>query len=102
MTWNGVFAATNYEVWRSASNNIASASILGTTASTTYDDLTNATIPRTVLYYWVKAANAVSTSEFSTGDSGFAGHPAVNNDYDGDGKSDLAVYREVTAIGPST
>ncbi|MBU4199589.1 MAG: immunoglobulin domain-containing protein [Verrucomicrobia bacterium] len=76
VTWDAASGATSYEVWRSAGTNIASVSNLGTTATTTYDDLTAATTPGTILYYWVKAVNAADASGFSAGDSGYV-KPAI-------------------------
>jgi hypothetical protein len=76
VTWNAVGEATGYQVWRSASNNIAIASNLATTATTTYDDLNAATMPGTVFYYWVRAVNAAGAGGFSTNDPGYV-RPAI-------------------------
>jgi len=76
VTWNAASDATGYQVWRSISNNITISSNLVTTANTTYDDLTAATTPGTILYYWVKAVNATGASGFSTNDSGYV-QPAI-------------------------
>jgi hypothetical protein len=49
---------------------------LVTTATTTYDDLSAATMPGTILYYWVRAVNAAGASGFSTNDTGYV-KPAI-------------------------
>ena len=69
VTWDSVTDATGYGIWRNATNDSSSASELGTTSSTNYDD-TSAS-PGTSYYYWVKATNASVTSEFSSSDSGW-------------------------------
>ncbi|MFH1476884.1 MAG: immunoglobulin domain-containing protein, partial [Verrucomicrobiota bacterium] len=76
ITWSAASGATGYEVWRSISNDTANASNLVTTTAITYDDLTAATTPGTILYYWVKAVNAAGASDFSAGDSGYV-QPAI-------------------------
>jgi hypothetical protein len=76
VTWDAASRATSYEVWRSSSNNMASGSKLATTATTTYDDLTVATTPGTVMYYWVKAVNTMGASGSRSPDSGYV-QPAV-------------------------
>jgi len=90
VTWSAASGATGYQVWRSASNDTAIASNLVTTAATTYDDLTAATMPGKILYYWVKATDGVNVSTFSISDAGHC--IGTINDYDNDGKSDLALF----------
>lgn len=99
VTWNAASAATGYQVWRSASNNISIASTLVTTASTTYDDLNAATMPGTILYYWVKAVNAADAGGFSANDSGYV-RPAIGPTIKAKGTvGDVAVnYPDAMAI----
>lgn len=82
VTWNVVSEASFYEVWRSASNNTAGASNLGTTATTAYDDMTVATTPGTILYYWVKTKNNTIVSDFSYPDSGYCRPPKPSGSVD--------------------
>jgi hypothetical protein len=69
VTWSSVPGATSYEVWRSTSNNIGSASKLGDYTSPFND---SSVTPGTIYYYWVNAGNNYGTSEFSSSDSGYA------------------------------
>jgi len=71
VTWNAAVGATAYEVWRSTTSNSNNAVKLSTTdvVGTTFDD-TTAVAGRTY-WYFIKAKNAVSTSGFSSGNSGF-------------------------------
>ncbi len=69
VTWNASADATGYEVWRNTSNNSGSASLLDSSAGTSYDDLT--AVVGTTYYYWVKASNTNGTSGFSAPDTGF-------------------------------
>lgn len=70
IVWNTVTGATYYEVWRAPSNDTASAVLLGTATTPTYDDTTGTA--DTTYWYFVKARNATDTSNFSVGDSGFS------------------------------
>ena len=67
-------------------------------SETSHDDTTVS--QGTVYYYWVKAKNSTSTSGFSDPDTGYAVAEGtvcqVINDFDGDGKTDIAVYHETT------
>lgn len=63
LTWTDIPAATSYQVWRSTTNDSATATLRTTTASATYDDLT--ALVGTVYYYWVKAVYPCGTSGFS-------------------------------------
>lgn len=85
VTWTVVSGASFYEVWRSANNNTANASNLGTTVTTTYDDLAAATTPGTIMYYWVKAKTATALSQFSLSDSGYCRSPTPS------GSADLSI-----------
>ena len=69
VTWDSVFGATGYEVWRGTDNDSSSASKLGDYASP-FDDYS--AIPGTTYYYWVKATSECWTSDFSSSDSGYA------------------------------
>lgn len=68
VSWNPVSGATSYQVWRSTTNNSATASMEGLTGSSPYADFT--ATPATPYYYWVKAANACGPSGFSASDAG--------------------------------
>ena len=70
VTWLAVGTATSYSIYRSTSSDVSTATLLGTSVTTTYDDSTT-TIGQTY-FYWVKAANATATSDFSAPDSGYA------------------------------
>ena len=67
VTWDSVSGATGYEVWRSDSNNSSSASKLGDSNTSPFDD--SSATPGTTYYYWVKARNDCGTSDFSSSDS---------------------------------
>ncbi|MGI6088202.1 MAG: immunoglobulin domain-containing protein [Kiritimatiellia bacterium] len=71
LTWSAESNATGYTVWRNTSNNTNSASKLGSTATTNYNDM--ACEPEVLYYYWVTASNSLSTSKFSASDSGWRG-----------------------------
>ncbi len=68
VSWNNSSGATAYLVFRNISNDSAGAVQVGTTWSTTYDDLRADIGP--IYYYWVKAVNAAGASAFSAPASG--------------------------------
>ncbi|MFC1461917.1 SUMF1/EgtB/PvdO family nonheme iron enzyme, partial [Verrucomicrobiota bacterium] len=74
VTWSGVSGATGYEVWRNLSNDTGSASSIGTSATTNYDDTSVG--HNTNYYYWVKSTNSVLISAFSENDTGYCKVPA--------------------------
>ena len=59
--------ATTYNVFRSTTNDSATAASVATTAGTTQPDA-KAASPGTTYYYWVKACNATGCSAFSAND----------------------------------
>ena len=63
VSWNSVAGASEYELWRSDTNNINSAARLGFPSSPKYTD--TEIVNGIVYYYWVKARNPVCVSEFS-------------------------------------
>jgi hypothetical protein len=69
ITWNAVAGATNYKVYRSTINNVSTATLLTTTASTAFND--SLATQGHVYYYWVKAVSTLNDSSFSSGNSGF-------------------------------
>jgi hypothetical protein len=70
VTWTGSVGATAYEVYRSTTNNSATATKINASdiTGTSYDDPTAVT--GTPYYYWVKARNAGGVSNFSASDVG--------------------------------
>ena len=72
VSWSVVSGANTYYVYRNTSNNSGSASLLGTTSSTSYTDSSIAL--GTTYYYWVKAY-ANSSSSYSDMSSADAGYP---------------------------
>ncbi|MFA7159060.1 MAG: hypothetical protein WC299_07115, partial [Kiritimatiellia bacterium] len=101
VTWNAVEGADGYEIWNSDVNNIGTASMIGNSAATEYDDTTAGARAGLMKYYWLRAWNTSVTGAFSGVDSGYAlpevgaeiisGQPA-SADYDGDRLADPAVY----------
>ncbi|MFC1461528.1 C1 family peptidase [Verrucomicrobiota bacterium] len=91
VTWSAVSGATSYEIWRNTSDSSGSAASLATAAATSYDDTSAAALQS--FFYWVKAKDSFETSDFSGSDLGYVGTSVtVINDFDGDGRSDIAVY----------
>jgi|GEM_PF-6804254 len=68
VAWNASTDATGYDVYRSTLNDYTTASLLGSSATTSYDDTT--AIAGTPYYYWVKAKNAAGASGHSSSDVG--------------------------------
>jgi GH25 family lysozyme M1 (1,4-beta-N-acetylmuramidase) len=71
LAWSVASGATSYQLYRSTTNDPATADALATTTNTGYDDLTAA--PGTTYFYWVAGRNTANiTGAKSAGDSGFA------------------------------
>ena len=71
ITWTAPAGATGYEVYRSTTNNSATAVKITATDVTgsLFDDLT--AVSGTTYYYWIKAKNTGGASGFSAVASGF-------------------------------
>jgi fibronectin type 3 domain-containing protein len=70
VTWSASLGAESYKVYRATSSDTgATKTLLGTTTDTFFDDTT--VVPQKTYYYWVKASNAIGTSEFSAYDKGY-------------------------------
>lgn len=69
LTWDVIRGATLYEVFRNKVNDLASANLVGTTASLIFFDATAVT--EQSYFYWVRARNSSLTSDFSAPDQGF-------------------------------
>lgn len=69
ITWSSVFSATTYDVYRNIDNNTGTATLLGSTASTSFED--GSADAGVQYYYWVRARNDTQTSNFSSPDQGF-------------------------------
>jgi predicted phage tail protein len=69
ITWTVSAGADSYQIWRSTSSSSATATYIGNTYLSTYNDTT--TVAGTTYYYWVKAANGSGTSDFSNPDAGY-------------------------------
>jgi fibronectin type 3 domain-containing protein len=67
ITWNAVSGATSYDVYRCQTCCDTKIKI-GSATATTFDDTD---VPLHSYYYWVKANNAISISEFSLPDTGY-------------------------------
>lgn len=70
ITWSPVSCASAYSVWRSTTNDSATASNLGAVNTTTFNDTT--VTPGILYYYWVRAGNSFGASEFTPSVSGSA------------------------------
>ncbi len=90
ITWTAAPDATGYQLWRNTNSSSAGAYKIAETETTAFVD-TN--IVRGILYYyWVRSTDLSGTGDFSSPDTGYSRAHYVVNDYNGDGKSDLAVF----------
>lgn len=69
VVWPVVTGATSYEVWRSAVNVSAFATLLSEVSELEYND--TAAHAGTIYYYWIKSKNAQEISAFSRSDAGY-------------------------------
>ncbi len=70
VTYTNVPGATAYQVLRNTVNNLGTASIVGSSATTTFDDTT--AVPLQSYFYWVQAAQGTATFRDLAGpDTGF-------------------------------
>jgi fibronectin type 3 domain-containing protein len=65
LTWKAGAGASAYELWRSATNDSATATKIADVTGNTYVD--TAVVEGATYYYWVKAVNLLGTSGFSAG-----------------------------------
>ncbi|MGE0481997.1 MAG: S8 family serine peptidase [Phycisphaerae bacterium] len=68
VSWNASAGATSYQIWRSTTNNSATATQVATDSASPYDDTTGTA--GTVYYYWLRATGTCGTSGFSSSDAG--------------------------------
>ncbi|MBD5407725.1 MAG: fibronectin type III domain-containing protein [Treponema sp.] len=70
LSWNSVSGATEYQVYYSEDSSISNASLLCTTTPTSTSTSTFTTAiglkENTTYYFWVKAANSTTTSDYSS------------------------------------
>ncbi len=66
--WDTIRGATLYRIFRSTTNNTATANDVGTTAANFFFDMT--AVVNQNYFYWVKAENISGASDFSSGDQG--------------------------------
>ena len=71
VSWNAVAGATVYQIWRSTTNNSATATQIATDNASPYADTTAAA--STTYFYWVRATGPCGTSGFSNSDAGSRG-----------------------------
>ena len=69
VSWDHIRNATTYRVFRSTTENPASATDVGTTSSLIFNDPT--AVPDQIYYYWVRAENEDLKSLLSAPDLGF-------------------------------
>lgn len=72
VTWDAVTAASGFEIWRSGTNNAATAVKIGTVGASTLTFTDTNVEEGTTLFYWVRTLTATSVSLFGTSDSGYA------------------------------
>jgi len=91
VTWRASAGATSYEVYRHTSDSSGSATKIGDATTVGYEDTTaEASV---YYYYWVKAVNAVGSSDYSASDTGCLGTGCMDvaGDFDGDRIADPAL-----------
>ncbi|NLE67216.1 MAG: hypothetical protein GX608_07315 [Lentisphaerae bacterium] len=101
VSWMECPGADVYELWRSLSTNISSASLLaGNICATNFND--TSALPGINYYYWLRGTNGLGAGAFVGPESGWrrsrAGLCGQIGDYDGDGRSDLAIFDQTRAL----
>lgn len=66
--WDAIRQATSYRIFKSTTNDLSTATDIGTTPATFFFDLSAA--PGQTAFYWVRAENSSSVSALSTPDQG--------------------------------
>ena len=96
ISWPSVPGIISYEIWRSSTNDINTAAqiteVLDNGSGTSQCD-DYAVVPARSYYYWGLSKTGTVVSSMSIVSMGYAATRPLN-DYDGSGKSDLAVYNE--------
>lgn len=70
VTWSASSGASHYDVYRNTVNNSGTATLLGTSLTTSYTD--SAPTAGVTYYFWVRARNYSGTSAFSASTTGVA------------------------------
>ena len=96
ISWQSVPGVVSYEIWKSQANDVNTAVRIAEvlnygTEIFQYDD--SDVVPVSSYYYWGLSKKATQVSPMSSVAMGYAKCRSIN-DYDGDGTSDLAVYRD--------
>ena len=86
ISWTGVLGATGYTIWRSEIDDSATASQIGSSKTSPFED--NTTEDSVTYFYWVKTVNDCGESGFSESDSGYSYCGECEGDVDGDGDTD--------------
>jgi fibronectin type 3 domain-containing protein len=69
LSWNAVPGATGYQIYRNTVDDANTATLLGSIVTgTSFDDAT--AIPGVTYFYWIKAVDATSMSDFSDSNQG--------------------------------
>jgi len=91
VTWRTAAGATSYEVYRNTSDSSGAATKLGDASCVGYEDTTAEA--DVYYYYWVKAVNAIGSSDYSASDTGCLGTGCMDvaGDFDGDRIADPAL-----------
>ncbi len=73
ITWTPPAGATGFTVYRNTTSSVSTASVIGQTTASPFDDTT--ANPGTTYFYWVRAENNCGLSGYSANNSGFRGTP---------------------------
>jgi hypothetical protein len=98
VAWEAVTNAQVYEIWRHTADQSEAAHKLDEVSYSYTNYFDSSASNSVVYYYWVKARNFLGSSGFSASDAGWRQlvSTGVCADYDGDGKTDPALYVEST------
>jgi fibronectin type 3 domain-containing protein len=69
ISWSALATADTYKVWRNTVNNYLTSTLLGTTASTLFDDF-GASATGTQYYYWVEGINGCGSGSYTAAGQG--------------------------------
>lgn len=73
LAWATISAAIHYDIYRSETDDVATAIIIARTSNTGYDDQT--AVPETIYYYWVRAVNPRGVGAPGVADTGWRAEP---------------------------